>query len=461
MDHMGSSEFLTSDVTQRITSWTSYDEWGNITHNAVLKCGERELDLVKTYTGHERDSVLGMYYAKARMYDTADKHGSTKANKLGDKRFTAIDPVKGDVRNPQTMVQYTYVINNPLMYTDPLGLVYHLTLMKNGGGQLYQIDILDKNIITAGDKRYIHVRKLADIVEAANGKIPNVDLNVSLTNNSNVNLEYTNVAGRINNINLDLNQIKYNTPVQGTYFRYLQCGYTYVDLLTMSNKMGMQALIYSDSEYQDYKDSIFKFYTGLDEKGYMIASASQIALGNYSEEDITTLGTIGQIATGVIGADLLADLRDLAYDLQHWNELVKENPGQIALDVTGVLPVIGVLKYGDETALVLKNADGTVKTILKQDSVLNSNLHNLQENRIHHIIEESKGTDHNWEKLVNDKNWSDIEKIIADVLSFGTESVYKSVHKKSLEIEGHIVEVTYMKMSDGSIKISDAWVKSN
>ena len=48
MDHMGSSEFLTSDVTQRVTSWTSYDEWGNITHNAVLKCGTRELDLVKT-----------------------------------------------------------------------------------------------------------------------------------------------------------------------------------------------------------------------------------------------------------------------------------------------------------------------------------------------------------------------------------------------------------------------------
>ena len=126
MAHMGSSEFLTSDVAQRITSWTSYDEWGNLTHNAVLKYGERELDLVKTYTGHERDSVLGMYYAKARMYDTADKHGSTKANKLGDKRFTAVDPVKGDVRNPQTMVQYTYVLNNPLMYVDPLGLASKL-----------------------------------------------------------------------------------------------------------------------------------------------------------------------------------------------------------------------------------------------------------------------------------------------------------------------------------------------
>ena len=97
------------------------DEWGNITHNAVLKCGTRELDLVKTYTGHERDSVLGQYYAKARMYDTADKHGSSKGNKLGDKRFTAVDPVKGNVRNPQSLVQYTYVLNNPLMYVDPLG----------------------------------------------------------------------------------------------------------------------------------------------------------------------------------------------------------------------------------------------------------------------------------------------------------------------------------------------------
>ncbi len=43
------------------------------------------------------------------------------ANKLGDKRFMAVDPVKGNVRNPQSMVQYTYVLNNPLLYVDPLG----------------------------------------------------------------------------------------------------------------------------------------------------------------------------------------------------------------------------------------------------------------------------------------------------------------------------------------------------
>ena len=101
----------------------------------MLKCGTRELDLVKTYTGHERDSVLGQYYAKARMYDTADKHGSSKGNKLGDKRFTAVDPVKGNVRNPQSLVQYTYVLNNPLMYVDPLGMFAQGDILELGSGK--------------------------------------------------------------------------------------------------------------------------------------------------------------------------------------------------------------------------------------------------------------------------------------------------------------------------------------
>ena len=44
----------------------------------------------------------------------------------------------------------------------------------------------------------------------------------------------------------------------------------------------------------------------------MVASATQVVLGNYSESDITMLGTIGQIGAGLLGADLPADLRDLA-----------------------------------------------------------------------------------------------------------------------------------------------------
>ena len=48
---------------------------------SVLKCGQRELDLVKRYATHDYDQVLGMYYAKARFYDAENR------------RFVAVDPI--------------------------------------------------------------------------------------------------------------------------------------------------------------------------------------------------------------------------------------------------------------------------------------------------------------------------------------------------------------------------------
>lgn len=47
-----------------------------------------------------------MYYAKARFYDAENR------------RFTAVDPVKGEITNPLTMVQYIYAIDCPLIYID-------------------------------------------------------------------------------------------------------------------------------------------------------------------------------------------------------------------------------------------------------------------------------------------------------------------------------------------------------
>ena len=64
--------------------------------------GVRELDLVQDYTGHAYDMVLGIYYAKARMYDADDR------------RFMAVDPIKGYIANPATLVQYVYCLNNPI-----------------------------------------------------------------------------------------------------------------------------------------------------------------------------------------------------------------------------------------------------------------------------------------------------------------------------------------------------------
>jgi len=62
-----------------------------------------------TYTGKEQDDSTGLYYYGARYYDSS----------LG--RFISGDPVSGNQYNSQRLNKYTYVMNNPMVYTDPSG----------------------------------------------------------------------------------------------------------------------------------------------------------------------------------------------------------------------------------------------------------------------------------------------------------------------------------------------------
>ena len=116
-DYLGTTDYLTSAVNSKVISWTSYNEWGEITHNAVLKCGKRELDLVKEYATHDYDAVLDLYYAKARFYDAYNR------------TFTAQDPIldpsqydlREYVKEPMALVQYLYVRDNAVNWIDPSG----------------------------------------------------------------------------------------------------------------------------------------------------------------------------------------------------------------------------------------------------------------------------------------------------------------------------------------------------
>ena len=68
-DRLGSVDYLTDNVQGKVTSYVTYDDWGEPTAKAVLKLGLRELDLVTQYTVHPYDPVLGLYFAQARMYN--------------------------------------------------------------------------------------------------------------------------------------------------------------------------------------------------------------------------------------------------------------------------------------------------------------------------------------------------------------------------------------------------------
>jgi len=92
---------------------------------------------------------------------------------------------------------------------------------------------------------------------------------------------------------------------------------------------------------------------GLQEKGYWRRSGEQIILGNFTDE-VTLAGTAGQIGTGLLGVDLPGDIRDISADLINW-KWSWGHAGQTALDAIGFLPVIGVLKYGDEVGTLCKS----------------------------------------------------------------------------------------------------------
>lgn len=62
----------------------------------------------KKYTGQRLDGT-GLYFYNARYYDA----------EMG--RFVSADSLVQAPHNPQSLNRYSYVINNPLAYTDPTG----------------------------------------------------------------------------------------------------------------------------------------------------------------------------------------------------------------------------------------------------------------------------------------------------------------------------------------------------
>jgi RHS repeat-associated protein len=69
------------------------------------------------FTSYERDPATegGLDQAVFRYY------------KNGWGRFTGADPLAGNLLRPQTLNRYAYVINDPLGFSDPLGLSHHCT----------------------------------------------------------------------------------------------------------------------------------------------------------------------------------------------------------------------------------------------------------------------------------------------------------------------------------------------
>ena len=98
-DHLGSSRLITDESGNVLTD-VEYEPFGT-------SRGEYEERYL--YTGKERDAT-GLTYFGARYYNSETG------------RFLTRDPVTGNTHIPQSLNRYIYCLNNPLKYTDPLGL---------------------------------------------------------------------------------------------------------------------------------------------------------------------------------------------------------------------------------------------------------------------------------------------------------------------------------------------------
>ena len=104
-DHLGGSNASTNE-NGNLTEVNDYFPYGS------TRIEEKAQDYKNNYlyTGKELDRTSGLYYYGARYYDPS----------IG--RFTSVDPVLGDLENPQTLNKYSYVTNNPMKYVDPTGM---------------------------------------------------------------------------------------------------------------------------------------------------------------------------------------------------------------------------------------------------------------------------------------------------------------------------------------------------
>jgi RHS repeat-associated protein len=115
-DYLGSITHVIREDNRQVVQELSYDAWGNLrdpnTHVLYATDNQPVLSLGRGYTGHEHLTFCGLINMNARLYDPA----------VG--RFLSPDPYVQDPANTQNYNRYSYVLNNPLKYTDPSGDKY-------------------------------------------------------------------------------------------------------------------------------------------------------------------------------------------------------------------------------------------------------------------------------------------------------------------------------------------------
>jgi RHS repeat-associated protein len=103
------------------------------------------------FTGYERDAETNLNFAEARY------HSDTQG------RFTSIDPLSSSAKltDPQSLNRYSYVGNNPVVFSDPSGMdKTHMSMPSDERGQTVQGLHDEGSFVLAADE-YAYESRLA------------------------------------------------------------------------------------------------------------------------------------------------------------------------------------------------------------------------------------------------------------------------------------------------------------
>lgn len=341
------------DAADAVQATYYYDAFGNI----ITSTGSANNPY--TYAGYQYDEETGYYYLQSRFYDPITA------------RFLSEDTYRGDPNDPLSLNLYTYCHNEPLMYSDPNG---HWSLWGAISSAASNISSAAKAVTSAITSSSVYkaassvvssavqkVKSTATYQKAAAAVAPVKAKAVVVAKNA-----VTQVKEAAKQISAPPTPkvTKTASVVKATSTTTSSSLATTTSSSSKSSGSSKSSNKTSGSSKNTSKaaaknstkgTSGIKSTTTQKAGNYLASSAKQVVLGNYTD-DVTLLGTAGQVAAGLLNADLPGDIRDLTYDVTNW-EWSWSHAGQTTVDAIGLIPVIGAVKYVDEVGVLLKNGD--------------------------------------------------------------------------------------------------------
>jgi len=110
VDHLGSISTITNGSGQ-VTERVSFDAWGKRRNSDWTSTSQPIMSSInRGFTGHEHLDEANLIHMNGRVYDPI----------IG--RFLSVDPIVQNPFDAQSLNRYSYVLNNPLSFTDPTGM---------------------------------------------------------------------------------------------------------------------------------------------------------------------------------------------------------------------------------------------------------------------------------------------------------------------------------------------------